>query len=331
MHIDNFKKKKILKAIMIVLIIILVFSVLVLCVYLWDRTQGEYPDSGFSLESTIEYDGQEYVLKKGIETFLVLGLDKFEEQNDSSAFTNDKQADFVMLFVIDNNNKSCSLLHINRDTMADMNVLGLAGDKVGSVNQQLALAHTYGSGDKVSCRNVADAVSKLLLNAKINNYASITMDAVPLFNDLVGGVELTVLDDFTGIDDTLIKGQKVKLTGEQALKYVQSRKGVADSSNESRMARQKQYLEALYASTNECIKANDKFVVDASLKLSEYMVSNCSVTQFQNIFEKISKYDFTEIKYLDGEMKAGERFMEFYPSEESVKKQVVDLFYIKKY
>ena len=331
MHIDNFKKKKILKAIMIVLIIILVFSVLFLCVYMWDKTQGEYPDSGFSLESTIEYDGQEYVLKKGIETFLVLGLDKFEEQNDSSAFTNDKQADFVMLFVIDNNNKSCSLLHINRDTMVDMNVLGLAGDKVGSVNQQLALAHTYGSGDKVSCRNVADAVSKLLLNAKINNYASITMDAVPLFNDLVGGVELTVLDDFTGIDDTLIKGQKVKLTGEQALKYVQSRKGVADSSNESRMARQKQYLEALYASTNECIKNNDKFVIDASLKLSEYMVSNCSLTQFQNIFEKVSKYDFTEIKYLDGEMKAGERFMEFYPSEESVKKQVVDLFYTKKY
>ena len=331
MHIDNFKKKKILKAIMIVLIIILVFSVLFLCVYMWDKTQGEYPDSGFSLESTIEYDGQEYVLKKGIETFLILGLDKFEEQNDSSAFTNDKQADFVMLFVIDNNSKSCTLLHINRDTMVDMNVLGLAGEKVGSVNQQLALAHTYGSGDKVSCRNVADAVSKLLLNAKINNYVSITMDAVPLYNDLVGGVELTVLDDFTGIDETLVKGQKVKLTGEQALKYVQSRKGIADSSNESRMARQKQYLEALYAQTNDCIKTNDKFVVDASLKLSEYMVSNCSLTQFQNIFEKVSKYDFTEIKYLDGEMKAGERFMEFYPSEESVKKQVVDLFYTEKY
>lgn len=330
MHVEKYKKKKILKAMMIVLIIILVFSVLFLCVYMWDKSQGEYPDSGFSLESTIEYDGQEYVLKKGVETFLILGLDKYEDKLDSSAFTNDQQADFIMLFVIDNNNKSCALLHINRDTMADMNVLGLAGEKVGSVNQQLALAHTYGNGDKVSCRNVADAVSTLLLNAKINNYASITMDAVPLYNDLVGGVELTVLDDFTGIDDTLIKGQTVKLTGEQALKYVQSRKGVADSSNESRMARQKQYLEALYAQTNECIKTNDRFVVDASLKLSEYMVSNCSLAQFQNIFEKISKYNFTGINYLNGEMKAGEKFMEFYPNEESVKGQVVDLFYTKK-
>ena len=330
MHVEKYKKKKILKAMMIVLIIILVFSVLFLCVYMWDKSQGEYPDSGFSLESTIEYDGQEYVLKKGVETFLILGLDKYEDKIDSSAFTNDQQADFIMLFVIDNNNKSCTLLHINRDTMVDMNVLGLAGEKVGSVNQQLALAHTYGNGDKASCRNVADAVSTLLLNAKINNYASITMDAVPLYNDLVGGVEVTVLDDFTGIDDTLVKGQTIKLNGEQALKYVQSRKGVADSSNESRMARQKQYLEALYAQTNECIKTNDKFVVDASLKLSEYMVSNCSLAQFQNIFEKISKYNFTAINYLNGEMKAGEKFMEFYPSEESVKKQVVDLFYTKK-
>ena len=80
----------------------------------------------------------------------------------------------------------------------------------------------------------------------------------------------------------------------------------------------------------DLIKTNEKFVVDASLKLSEYMVSNCSLAQFQNIFEKISKYSFTAINYLNGEMKAGERFMEFYPSEESVKKQVVDLFYTKK-
>ena len=276
----------------------------------------------------ITFEGKTYKPKTQMSTMLVIGLDTYTAGTEDER--GDAMSDFLALVAFDKNEETYKIIHINRDTMVDMNVLGLAGEKVSTVNQQLALAHTYGSGDKVSCRNVADAVSKLLLNAKINNYASITMDAVPLYNDLVGGVELTVLDDFTGIDDTLVKGQTVKLTGEQALKYVQSRKGVADSSNENRMARQKQYLEALYATTNENIKSNDKFVIDATLKLSEYMVSNCSVAQFQNIFEKISKYDFTEIKYLDGEMKSGERFMEFYPSEESIKKQVVDLFYTKK-
>ncbi|MBR3920101.1 MAG: LCP family protein [Clostridia bacterium] len=330
MSLKRHSKKKILKVLATALIVVLVMSVVLLCLYMWEKKQGEYPDRGTGLDNTLEYNGEEYTLRKGIETFLVLGLDKFEDAVDNSAYTNDQQADFVMLFVIDNNNKSCTLLHINRDTMLDMNILGVAGEKVGSVKQQLALAHTYGSGDQVSCRNTADAVSKLLLNAKINNYASVTMDAVPLYNDLVGGVEVTVLDDFTGIDDTLVKGETITLNGEQALKYVQSRKGVADSSNESRMARQKQYLESLNNKTRECINSNDKFVFDACVKMSDYLVSNCTVNQLQNLFNKISQYEFCGIRYLEGESVAGDRFMEFYPSEESVKSQVVSLFYTVK-
>ena len=323
-------KRKILQCTAVILIVVLVLSAVLLGMYFWEKNQGVYQGENKGLDNIMEYNGEEYVLKKGIETLLVLGLDKYEEPIDSSNFMNDKQADFVMLFVIDNTSKKCTLLHINRDTMTDVNKLGVAGEKIGTQKQQIALAHTYGSGDKISCRNTADAVSKLLLNAKINNYMSVTMDAVPILNDLVGGVEVEILDDFTGIDDSLIKGETVKLMGNQALTFVQSRKGVADSSNESRMGRQKQYLEALHKQTQECIKADDKFVVDTCVKLSEYIVSNCSVTQMQNLFSKISEYEFTSINYLEGESKAGERFLEFYPGEESVKSQVVSLFYEKK-
>ena len=323
-------KRKIMQCTTLILVVVLVLSIVLLGLYTWEKKQGVYKGEAVGLDNAIEYNGEEYVLKKNIETLLVLGLDKYDEPIDESGFMNDKQADFVMLFVIDNATKQCTLLHINRDTMLEVNKLGVAGQKIGSQIQQLALAHTYGSGDKVSCRNTADAVSKLLLNAKINNYMSVTMDAVPLLNDLVGGVEVEILDDFTGIDDSLIKGEKVKLMGNQALTFVQSRKGVADSSNESRMGRQKQYLEALHAKTQECIKADEKFVVDACVKMSEYMISNCSVTQMQNLFQKISEYEFTSINYLDGETKAGEKFWEFYPGEESVKSQVVSLFYEKK-
>ena len=323
-------KRKILQCIAVILIVVLVLSAVLLFLYGWEKQSGVYKGEGEGLDTSIEYNGEEYVLKKNIETLLVLGLDKYDEPIDASGFMNDKQADFVMLFVIDNTSKKCTLLHINRDTMLEVNKLGVAGEKIGTQMQQLALAHTYGSGDKVSCRNTADAVSKLLLNAKINNYMSVTMDAVPLYNDLVGGVEVEILDDFTGIDDSLVKGEKVKLMGNQALTFVQSRKGVADSSNESRMGRQKQYLEALHSKTQECIKTDDKFVVDACVKMADYMVSNCSVTQMQNLFKKISEYEFTSINYLEGETKAGEKFVEFYPGEESVKSQVVSLFYEKK-
>jgi len=276
----------------------------------------------------ITFEGKTYKPKTQMSTMLVIGIDRYDAGAENER--GDAMSDFLALIAFDRNEETYNIIHINRDTMMDVPVLGVFGDPAGTSYQQIAWAHSYGSGKDDSCRNTADAVSKLLLNAKINNYMSVTMDAVPLLNDLVGGVEVEILDDFTGIDDSLIKGEKVKLMGNQALTFVQSRKGVADSSNESRMGRQKQYLEALHKQTQECIKADDKFVVDACVKMSEYMISNCSVTQMQNLFQKISEYEFTSINYLEGESKTGERFLEFYPSEESVKKQVVSLFYEKK-
>ena len=37
-----------------------------------------------------------------------------------------------------------------------------------------------------------------LMDVKIDHYISLTMDSVAVMNDLVGGVEVTVLDDFLG-------------------------------------------------------------------------------------------------------------------------------------
>lgn len=321
-------KNRHLQFIALILIIVFLLSAVLVFASVWEKFNGQSDFSGGdSTTDAFTYNGEEYVLKSGIETVLILGLDKFEGEIDSTAYNNDKQSDFMMLLVIDNNNKKFTAVHINRDTMVDMNVLGLSGNKVGTVNKQIALAHTYGNGREVSCRNASDAVSNLLLGIKVDHYISVPMDAVPVFNDLVGGVEVEVLDDFTGIDDTLIKGETVTLTGEQALKYVRSRYGMEDSSNESRMVRQRQYIEALYKKTVEKAKADDKFVVDSSLEMSDYIVSNYTVTRLQELFNKISDYRFTEIRYLDGEHVVGEEFMEFTADEESIKKMVSELFY----
>ena len=39
----------------------------------------------------------------------------------------------------------------------------------------------------------------MLMNVNVDHYVSVTMDAVSVYNDYIGGVEVTVLDDFTGI------------------------------------------------------------------------------------------------------------------------------------
>lgn len=306
--------------------ILLVSSALFL-VNLWENNHDQFSDDGSqTADSNITYKGDEYALKDNIETILVLGLDKFESVNAES-YNNDKQADFLMLLVVDNENSSCTALHINRDTITEMNILGVAGDKVGTVEKQIALAHTYGNGKEVSCRNTAEAVSNLLMNVQIDHYVSVTMDAVSVYNDYIGGVEVTVLDDFKGIDDTLVKGETVTLLGEHALNYVRTRYGLDDSTNERRMMRQRQYLEALYSKTISCINSDENFVVNAGVKLSDYVVSDYSGNALQTLAEKLSDYQFIEIRELEGRNVEGDEHMEFYPYKSSVEETVIELFY----
>lgn len=314
-----------------VFLFIFLLSTVLLIVNLWEnRNSAYFPEGTAGPQSVMQYNGTEYELKEGIRTLLVLGLDKFDEVEAVDGYTNNKQADFVMLLVIDDNAKTVTALHINRDTMADIPVLGIAGEKIGMVNKQLALAHTYGNGREVSCRNTADAVSSMLYNITVNHYVSVTMDSVPVYNDLVGGVEVTVLDDFTGIDDELVKGETVTLKGEKALTYIRSRKGLDDSSNSTRMVRQRQYLDALYKKSIECKNSDENFVLTAVLQMADFMVSDCSSNQLTELAQTIIDYEFTEIRTIEGDNVVGEVHMEFFPDVDSLKKNVVELFYVPK-
>lgn len=323
------KEKRIrnMKYAAIALAVILMISAALFMISLWENRREYFPEqSSFTAGENLRYKGDEYKLKDDIETVLVLGLDKFEGA-DAESYNNNKQADFLMLFVLDHKNSSCTALHINRDTIAEMAVLGVAGDKVGTVEKQIALAHTYGNGKEVSCRNTAEAVSDLLMDISIDHYVSVTMDAVSVYNDFIGGIELTVLDDFTGIDDTLVKGETVTLMGEHALNYVRTRYGLDNSTNARRMVRQRQYLEALYSKTVECVNADESFIVNAGMKLADYIVSDYSGNGLQALAEQISEYQFVEICELEGKIIEGKEHMEFYPDEDSVEETVIKLFY----
>lgn len=324
-------KKASKKALVLVLVCVVVLCSALLAISIWEQNQGFVGEQSTQESTTgVEANGVEYELNKNIETVLVMGLDKFSEDVDTSSYDNDQQADFLMLFVLDNQNKTCRALHIDRDTMVEMNILGVAGQEVGTITQQLALAHTYGNGQNVSCRNTAKAVSNLLKGIDITHYVSVTMDAVPVYNDLVGGVTVQVLDDFTGIDDTLVKGEKVTLMGDHALTYVRTRYGMDDSTNSHRMIRQRQYIEELYRITREKVQEDEEFVITVWDKLAQYTVSDCYEQDLLGIYEKVSEYEYLGTERIEGESVVGERFMEFYPDEDALKELIIKMFYTPK-
>ena len=312
----------------IILSVAIVLSASLLLIHKWDKRHGSlWENLDNDNRQTIRYNEQWYVLRDELETVLVMGLDKFETDESLDSYNNSMQADFLMLMVLDKDNDSVTALHLNRDAMAQIDILGLDGETVGTFNGQLALAHTYGSGGKDSCKNTVKAVSNFLYEVPIDHYISVTMDAVQTLNDLVGGVKVEVLDDFTGIDESLKKGEEVTLRGQQALTYVRTRKDLEDSSNAHRMKRQQQYMTALYQRIGESVEQDEGFITDAAVKLADYMVSDCTVNQLERIADFIAENKVGEIRTVEGESKLGEKFIEFYPDEASLQALIIEMFF----
>ncbi len=317
------------KVISILLAVLLLGGLLFTLLHRWEAHRGavEVVETEEAYDDGLYLDGVRYAPKEGVETLLLIGVDKYESQTQETSYINSQQSDFLMLLVIDKRNQTRAALHLNRDTMTEIPVLGVRGEAAGSITGQLALAHTYGSGGADSCQNTVKAVSNLLYGMSIDHYIAVTMDAVGRINDLAGGVTLTMLDDLTSVSPEMQKGATVTLTGDKALAYVRTRYGLEDSSNLHRMERQRQYLTGLSDALTAKMEADDGFLLEALDAISAYMVSDCTVTQLSQTYDCWESYEDGGIYTVEGTAKVGEEFMEFYPDEAALRRLVAELFY----
>lgn len=323
----NSKEK--IKAVSIVVAVLLVLSVVFFAINQWDIQRVFTPNDDYIDASSkiVEYQGKKYCLNENIETVLLIGIDKFEQEIDTTSYYNDQQADFLMLLIVDNANRSCTPIHINRDSIAPVNVLGVAGQTIETREMQIALSHAYGNGDVVSMRNTADSVSALLGGVNIDYTVCATMDAVSVLNDLVSGVTITVMDDFPYEGKVYEQGDELTLNGEQALGYVRSRGQMEDKSNLRRMERQKQYINALYEQVLNAKEKDENFFNNAMKKLSGYIVSDAHTVDLLQFADDLSTYHLNDICSLKGESMVGEQFMEYYIDRDAVKSMIIELLY----
>ena len=276
------------------------------------------------------YNGRWYRLRDGLETCLVLGIDKFSDYTATFVegdLLNDLQSDVLLLMIEDKAAGVWTALQLNRDTMCEIRRLGISGEKTGTVFQQLCLSHTYGSGGKDSCRNSVKAVSRLLYDVPIDHYYAVTMDAIPVLNDLVGGVTVHVDDDLTAADPVLVQGTDVTLHGDQALHFVRARMEVADGTNLSRMNRQRVFLDALYTQMRTRLQNDSRFALSMANRLAEYSTSDLIPEELSELAERLKDEEFRGIQTTMGEAVQGEKYLEFYPDEEKLKTEVLSLFF----
>lgn len=270
---------------------------------------------------SLKLNGNIYSYYHDFETYLIMGTDKTGA--DSKVYQG-SMSDFLMLVIVDKTDNNYSFLPINRDTMSEVRLIQDDGTGVATAELQLCTAHWYGGNAEQSCANTVESISKLFGGLKINGYYAIPMDEIPKLNHSVGGVTVTLLEDFQDIDRQMKKGETLALSDEQAYRYIHDRYGVGDEKNTSRMKRQQQYMEAFFTKAKEKAKSDKAYVGQLFREFEQTATTNLTAKKISGLTNRLIKgtqKGFFEIK---GTSKIGKALgdgidhAEFYPDKESI-------------
>ncbi len=318
---------KVKKKILIPLILLMIAAIAAMGIYAKRQLDREVPlSAGMSVyaqrpNNFVVRNGEVHYLRPNLATVLLVGTDGQEEEpdlpEDIVPFYNQIQADFLFVIVIDDDAREYSAIQINRDTMMDVPWLDVLGNYGGTNYEQIALSHNSGSGGIDSLSNTSSAVSSLLFSLPLDYAFSYSMTGIGALNDIVGGVTVTVEEDLTPADPTLIKGKTIKLNGKQAESFLRARMVLADDTNIARMKRHRQYIDGYIVSAREKINSESDFVMKAIEKLSDYMVTELDARQLASLVTKLDSYEFKGIVTAKGELVLGEHY-EFYADEDDL-------------
>ena len=279
---------------------------------------------------TIEFNGQTYVQRKGLVSILLMGVDKRTTAQVTNSKRNGGQADFLRLLVIDAQAQTIRQLAIDRDTMTPITILGVLGNRTGTRTERISLSHGFGDGKEESCELTVEAVSNLLYSTPIDFYVAMDMDGISDLNDWLGGVTVTLEDDFSAIDPAMKKGETLTLHGDQAEIYVRERLSVGVGTNEARMRRQQQYLDQAQRLLKQKLASDEKSAENLYDSLIIHLTTNMSRGRMLNEIYHAKDYAVEDILQPAGVHSIdAEGFMQFVVEEESLQQAVVQLFYEK--
>ncbi len=282
------------------------------------------------LYNVVEIGGVRCRRRTRIKSYLFMGVDARGKVGEHVEEDRGGQCDVLELIVIDQNADTYTVFPINRDTVATVKSLREDGSLIAESDVQIAFAHAMGDGREISCENAVDAVSHLLYDQPIDGYLALNMDSIGVINHQLGGVTVTIEDDFSQVDPNMKIGDTIKLTDEQAQYFVRGRMEVADGTNENRMSRQEQFLTAAQPILQERIMSDENFFRELYDALGDYMVTSLSGKDISKLAKALRSNEYFDPPKTEGEITLDEYgFRRLYINEDSLAEAVFQLFYEK--
>lgn len=264
-------------------------------------------------------------------TLLCLGVDKQVAMDERHPETNSiGQADGIFLISIDIGTKEVDIVAIPRDTVVTIEKYNHKLQYMGREEAQICLQYAYADGMEYSCELTADRVNDLFPDTTIDGYISINIEAIMEINDAVGGVEVTVEDEYTALNMGIPVGTTLNLMGDNTMLYLRLRDKSVNGSAYTRMDRIKEYITLFIPQGLSAIKEDPTLLVEMYQTLDEHMVTNVEVGDLAEIALALSDLDMENVHFhtLQGEIVlADDGYEEFYPDEaqmEMLRKKMAD-------
>lgn len=294
-----------------------------------DDTNIEAAQVAVDDEKTIYYNDKKFILNEDIVNVVFIGIDKDNIYEDLGV-GNNGQADTIFVAAFDTKNKKSTIIPISRETMVDVNVYTKDGNYAGVEYEQLCLAYAYGNTPKSCSENVMRSVRRILYNINVSSYVTVDLEGIGSFTNLIGGLNVTALDNISLPSGYVNKGQSVNLKGKDAVRYIQHRSEAIDG-NQLRMERQKQFLSVLATTAGNEVMRDFTKLSSYYSTLTPYFYSNISLSQITYLASEcltVNFGDFIEYKNISGELTQGE-WAQFTPDKDALLDIVVQTFYIE--
>lgn len=303
-------------------LIVMVFLTAIWFAGFSENTEEPSQYEGDTQKQTMIFQGKRYRKNPNIQVLLLLGIDQEEELNITWNRGENGQSDSIILFIFDTKKEEAKILPVSRDTITDIDIYDIRGEKYITEKGQIALQYAYGDGKEFSCLLVADKVSKLLLDVEVDNYFAVRMGGIQMAVDAVGGLKVTLEDEDLEADKTFKKGAKLILNGKMAESFLRARSTKDPLGNSRRMKRQILFLKAF----SEKLKAYDSIEKIKTMYdvINPYVCTNLTAADLK----RINGYEISKEQLeIPGNLVEEDGYARFYPDEEKIRELVVHLFY----
>lgn len=270
---------------------------------------------------TVRRNGHTWRYNSRQTTVLFMGVDTKAEIEETALVGNGGRSDTMALLVLDPESQTTRVVAISRDTMTRVGVYNRRGEKLYDGTMQITMQYAFGDSPAKSCQLSKKAVSAMLLDLPIDSYCSLTLDGVTAAVNLMGGITLTLEDDWTDIDPSYLAGETITMDAPMVERFLRYRDTGMTGSNDVRMERQGWFVHQLFK------QISAKGSIGVKLLL-EYVDPYLETDMDGDTIKHLADYQLAEVIYkIPGQTLEGKKHDEYYIDEEAMKDLLLELFY----